>query len=47
MFREQGLAEKEDGWYLVPGKVDRINYVLLAFFVFTLCFLLAFDAMIG
>jgi SSS family solute:Na+ symporter len=46
IFHEQGLAEKENGWYLLPGKVDRICYYLLGFFVFTFCFLLAFDALI-
>lgn len=38
-FRDEGLAEKENGWYLVPGKVDKINYVLLGFFFLTVAFL--------
>lgn len=32
-YREQGLAEKEDGWYIVPGKVDPVSYGLLVYFV--------------
>ena len=28
------IAEKdEDGYYVVPGKLDRIGYALIAFFV--------------
>jgi SSS family solute:Na+ symporter len=32
-FRREGLDEKHDGWYVVPGKVDRASYGLLAYFV--------------
>ncbi len=32
MFRREGLAEKQDGWYVVPGKVDRASYGLLIYF---------------
>ena len=39
MFREKGIPEKDNGWYLVPGRVDRISYYLLGFFLFTLLFL--------
>jgi SSS family solute:Na+ symporter len=45
-FREQNLPEKVDGWYIVPGKVDRVSYYLLGFFVLTLVFLYVFEAMI-
>ncbi len=38
-FAEQGLAEKEDGWYLVPGKIDSINYVLFGFFCLSILFI--------
>jgi SSS family solute:Na+ symporter len=38
-FKEEGLAEKQDGWYLVPGKVDRVSYLLIVFFVATILFL--------
>jgi SSS family solute:Na+ symporter len=33
LFRREGMAEKEDGWYVVPGRVDRASYGLLAYFV--------------
>ena len=46
-FREQGLAEKDGGWYRVPGRVDGISWWLLGFFAFCLLFLFAFDALIG
>lgn len=46
-FREQGLAEKDGGWYRVPGRVDSISWWLLGFFAFCLLFLFAFDALIG
>ncbi len=45
-FAEEGLAEKEGGWYLVPGKVDGVSYLLLAFFAGTVLFLFAFNALI-
>jgi SSS family solute:Na+ symporter len=45
-FREEGLAEKEDGWYLVPGKVDSVSWYLLVFFVLTIVFLYTFQALI-
>lgn len=41
-FRELGLPEKVDGWYVVPGKVDRICWALLGFFVLTILFLSVF-----
>ena len=31
-FRRENLDEMEDGWYVVPGKVDRASYWLLAYF---------------
>lgn len=33
LYREQGLNEKEEGWYVVPGRVDPVSYWLLAYFV--------------
>jgi SSS family solute:Na+ symporter len=45
-FKDEGLAEKENGWYLVPGKVDKISYLLIVFFVLTLIFLAAFEMLI-
>ena len=45
-FRSEGLEEKEEGWYLVPGKVDKASYYLLAFFAATVLFLLLFETLI-
>lgn len=45
-FAREGLAEKEDGWYRVPGKVDSINYWLFAFFILTIVFLWSFEYMV-
>lgn len=46
LFRREGRPEKDGAWYLVPGKVDKVSYLLLAFFVATVVFLYLFDAMI-
>jgi SSS family solute:Na+ symporter len=46
-FRELGLPEKEAGWYLVPGRVDRACWGLLAFFVGTLLVMAAFASLGG
>ena len=43
---EQNLPLKEGRWYLVPGKVDRVCYLLPAFFVLTLVFLAVFERVI-
>ena len=45
-FRNEGLEEKDGGWYRVPGKVDRLSYVLLAFFVVITGALLLFEKLI-
>jgi SSS family solute:Na+ symporter len=45
-FAEEGLPEKQDGWYLVPGKVDKVSYLLLVFFVLTILFLFLFERLI-
>jgi len=45
-FRDEGLPEKEGGWYLVPGKVDRVSWLLLVFFAGTLLFLYLFESLI-
>ena len=47
LFIEQGKAERDNGWYLVPGKVDGISWYLLVFFVSTVLFLYAFNALIA
>ncbi|MEP2509299.1 MAG: sodium/solute symporter [Reichenbachiella sp.] len=41
MFKEKGLQEKDNGWYIVPGKIDSASYYLLGFFVISLLFLVA------
>ncbi|MFO0333694.1 MAG: sodium:solute symporter family transporter [Pseudomonadota bacterium] len=46
-FREQGLPEKQDGWYLVPGRVDRACWVLLGFFGLTLAVMAGFATLGG
>jgi SSS family solute:Na+ symporter len=45
-FAESGEPQKDNGWYLVPGKVDNASYYLLAFMAFTFAFLYLFNAMI-
>ncbi len=45
-FRDQGLPEKDGGWYLVPGKVDKVSYLLLVFFALTMLFLYLFEVLI-
>jgi len=45
-FRDEGLEEKQDGWYIVPGKVDKVSYLLLVFFVLVVGFLVSFEYMI-
>lgn len=45
-FRNENLEEKDEGWYIVPGKIDKISYLLLVFFVLVIGFLLLFERMI-
>lgn len=45
-FREEGLPEKEGGWYLVPGKVDKASWLLIVFFFVTIAFLFLFEALV-
>ena len=45
-FRDAGLAEKDGGWCLVPGRVERVSYLLLLFFGATIVFLYLFEALI-
>lgn len=42
-FRAEGLAEKDGKWYLVPGRVDKISYILLVYFVGVIAFLAFFE----
>lgn len=32
LFKRDGRAEKQEGWYVVPGRVDKASYGLLAYF---------------
>jgi len=41
-FRENGKAEKQDGWYLVPGRIEGPVWGLLAMFFAIILFLLWF-----
>ncbi len=43
IFHEKGLPEMQDGWYLLPGKVDFASKVLLGFFVVSVLALLLFQ----
>lgn len=45
-FREKGLPETQDGWSLVPGRIDPPVWGLLIFFAATIIFL-AFAARLG
>lgn len=39
LFATSGKPLKENGWYVLPGKVDKASYGLLAFFLFSLAIL--------
>lgn len=45
-FEKSGNPEKEEGWYIVPGKVDRASYYLLGWFFVTIFALWAFNAVL-
>ena len=45
-FRNENAASQDGGWYLLAGKVDKVSYLLLAFFVATLLFLFLFERLI-
>ncbi|MGI9270262.1 MAG: sodium:solute symporter family transporter [Woeseiaceae bacterium] len=45
-YRDEGLSEKQDGWYVVSGKVDKASYVLLAYFGVCVIALWIADSMI-
>ena len=40
LFKAKNIPEKYEGWYLIPGKVDKPTYLLLVFFVLSFAFLL-------
>jgi SSS family solute:Na+ symporter len=43
LFRKHGRPEMKNGWYVIPGKIDKASYYLLGYFVFCLIFLFVFD----
>lgn len=45
-FEREGKAIMHDGWYVLPGKVDRSSYGLLVFFMVSLLALWLFNEMI-
>ncbi len=46
LFRAQGRDEMEQGWYVIPGKIDRASYLLLLYFAFCLLFLWLFKNLV-
>ncbi|MEM7280745.1 MAG: hypothetical protein AAF438_03870 [Pseudomonadota bacterium] len=45
-YQRENLPEKQDGWYLVPGKLDTMSYVLFGYFLVCLTLLYLFHALI-
>ena len=41
-FRSEGLPEKDGDWYVVPGKMDKVSWSLLVYFVAVVAFLAFF-----
>ena len=39
LFKAEGRPEKEDGWYVIPGKLDKVSWYLLGFFILSMIFL--------
>ena len=37
--KEEGKKEKENGWYIIPDKLDNVSYYLLIFFVISIVLL--------
>jgi SSS family solute:Na+ symporter len=46
VFRDSGRAEKEQGWFVVPGRIDRASYFLLGFFAVSILFLYLFNRLL-
>ncbi len=44
LFRQEQRQEKVDGWYVIPGKIDRVSYLLLLFFIISLAALWFFES---
>ena len=45
LFKEEGRDMKSDGWYVVPGKVDPVVWLLPVFFVGIILFLIWFGTL--
>jgi SSS family solute:Na+ symporter len=45
-FADNGLPEKDSGWYLLPGRIDRQTYWLLLYFFGTVAALYLFNQLI-
>ena len=45
-YRDEGLPERHEGWYVVPGKIDRASYFLLGYFFVCVLILWAADSMV-
>ncbi|PLW81424.1 sodium transporter [Kineobactrum sediminis] len=46
VFRDSGRPEKEQGWFVVPGRIDRASYFLLGFFAVSVLFLYLFNRLL-
>jgi SSS family solute:Na+ symporter len=46
VFRSENRPEMIDGWYQMPGKVDRSSYLMLVYFVLTMAALWLFQELI-
>ena len=46
LFRQEQREEKVDGWYVIPGKIDRVSYLLPLFFVLSIGAMWFFEALI-
>jgi SSS family solute:Na+ symporter len=45
-FADNNLPETDNGWFLVPGRIDKQSYWLLVFFVASLVALFLFNYLI-
>jgi SSS family solute:Na+ symporter len=45
-YKDEGLPEMQDGWYVVSGRIDKASYGLLVFFVASVALLWGLNSMI-
>jgi SSS family solute:Na+ symporter len=45
-FSDNGLSLTQDGWFLVPGRIDKQSYGLPIFFIFSIAALYLFNLVI-